>query len=74
MSRFTIRFQTPVGTSLDATDRYFRQIESFLMSRPEVTLFAGSVGGGSDVNSGQAYVNMKEPRRAAGRPEDAGGG
>ena len=31
MSRFTIRFQTPVGTSLDATDRYFRQIESFLI-------------------------------------------
>ena len=28
----------------------------------------GSVGGGSDVNSGQAYVNMKEPRRAADRP------
>ena len=67
MSRFTIRFQTPVGTSLDATDRYFRQIESFLMARPEVTLFAGSVGGGSDVNSGQAYVNMKEPRE---RPVD----
>jgi multidrug efflux pump subunit AcrB len=67
MSRFTIRFQTPVGTSLDATDRYFRQIESFLVSRSEVTLFAGSVGGGSDVNSGQAYVNMKEPRE---RPID----
>ena len=28
MSRFTIRLQTPVGTSLDATDRYFRQIET----------------------------------------------
>ncbi|MGE5235133.1 MAG: efflux RND transporter permease subunit [Acidobacteriota bacterium] len=61
MSRFTIRFQTPVGSSLDATDRYFRQIESFLTSRPEVALFAGSVGGGSDVNTGWAYVNMKEP-------------
>ncbi|HSP14367.1 MAG TPA: efflux RND transporter permease subunit [Thermoanaerobaculia bacterium] len=59
MSRFTIRFQTPVGTSLDATDRYFRQIEAFLESRPEVTLFAGNVGGG-EVNGGQAYVNMKE--------------
>ena len=67
MSRFTIRFQTPVGTSLDATDRYFRQIESFLTSRPEVTLFAGNVGG-SDVNAGQAYVNMKPPRD---RPIDA---
>jgi hydrophobe/amphiphile efflux-1 (HAE1) family protein len=61
MSRFAIRFQTPVGTSLDATDRYFRRIESYLMARPEVTLVAGSVGGGSDVNSGQGYVNMKEP-------------
>lgn len=67
MSRFTLRFQTPVGTSLDATDRFFRQIESFVMSRPEVTLFAGSVGGGSDVNTGQAYVNLKEPRQ---RPVD----
>lgn len=66
MSRFTIRFQTPVGTSLDATDRYFRQIESFLTSRPEVTLFAGNIGG-ADVNSGQAYVNMKAPRE---RPID----
>jgi multidrug efflux pump len=66
MSRFTIRFQTPVGTSLDATDRYFRQIESFLASRPEVTLFAGNIGSG-DVNSGQAYVNMKAPRE---RPID----
>jgi HAE1 family hydrophobic/amphiphilic exporter-1 len=73
MSRFTVRFQTPVGTSLDATDRYFRQIESFLIARPEVLLFAGNVGGGSDVNSGQAYVNMKEPGerpvdKALGRP------
>ena len=60
MSRFTIRYQTPVGTSLDATDRFFRKLEAYLMSRPEVALFAGSVGGGSDVNSGQAYVNLKD--------------
>jgi multidrug efflux pump len=62
MSRFTLRMQTPVGTSLDATDRYFRQIESYLMTRPEVLLFAGSVGGGSAVNSGNAFVNMREPK------------
>ncbi|MBI2837483.1 MAG: efflux RND transporter permease subunit, partial [Acidobacteria bacterium] len=63
MSRFLIRFQTPVGTSLDATDRYFRQLETFLATRPEVRLFAGFVGGfgGSDVNTGIAYVNLKEP-------------
>ena len=45
MSRFGMRFQTPVGTSLDATDRFFRQIEAFLRSRPEVDLYAGIVGG-----------------------------
>jgi multidrug efflux pump len=69
MSRFTLRIQTPVGSSLDATDRYFRRIESFLMARPEVVLFAGRIGGGSGVNSGQAYVNLKEPRERPVDPE-----
>ncbi len=69
MSRFTLRFTTPVGTSLDVTDRYFRQVESFLMARPEVKLFAGSVGGSSEVNSGFAYVNLLEPRQRPVDPE-----
>jgi hydrophobe/amphiphile efflux-1 (HAE1) family protein len=75
MSRFTLRFQTPVGSSLDATDRYFRQIESYLIARPEVRRFAGFIGGfgGTDVNTGMAFVSMKDrgerPRDAAlGRP------
>ncbi len=69
MSRFTLRFNTPVGTSLDVTDRYFSQIEKFLIARPEVALFSGSVGGmgGGEVNSGNAFVNMKEP---GNRPDD----
>ncbi len=69
MSRFTLRFTTPVGSSLDATDRYFSQVEKFLISRPEVTLFSGAIGGsgGSDVNTGNAFVNMKDPRD---RPRD----
>ena len=52
MSRFTIRFQTPVGASLDATDRYFRQIESFLHVAPRgrrCSPASWAVGGG-DVN------------------------
>ena len=61
MSRFTMRFTTPVGSSLEVTDRYFSQIESYLIGRPEVLLFAGSVGGGGDVNSAFGFVNMKEP-------------
>ncbi|MEW6364220.1 MAG: efflux RND transporter permease subunit [Acidobacteriota bacterium] len=70
MSRFMIRFQTPVGTSIDRTDRYFNQIESFLISRPEVKLFAGFIGGGGgEVNSGMAYVNMKEPDERPADPD-----
>ena len=34
MSRFTLRFLTPVGTSLDATDRVLPPGREFLISRP----------------------------------------
>jgi multidrug efflux pump len=71
MSRFTIRYQTPVGTSIDATDRYFSQLEQYLMARPDVTLVSGFIGGfgGSDVNSGVAFVNLQEPRERARDPK-----
>ncbi len=71
-SRFQIRFQTPVGTSLDATDRAFAAIEKILQDRPEVDRFFGAVGGGggggsSQVNSGFLFVTMKDP---GDRPRD----
>jgi multidrug efflux pump len=59
MSRFGLRFQTPVGTSLDATERVLDQIESFLRTRPEVDMYGGFLGAG-DVNSGFVFVTMKE--------------
>jgi len=68
---------TNVGTGLRASVLVHlpalvltREIESYLMGRPEVLLFAGSVGGGSAANSGQAYVNMREQ---GDRPVDAMG-
>jgi len=63
MSRFGIRFQTPVGSSLDVTERVLDQIEAFLRSRPEVDMYGGFVGGfgGGEVNSGFVFVTMKEP-------------
>jgi multidrug efflux pump len=70
-SRFQLRFQTPVGTSLDATDRVFHQIETFLASRPEVVRYFGSIGGGggglTEVNSGNMFVTMLDP---PDRPRD----
>jgi multidrug efflux pump len=62
-SRFQLRFQTPVGTSMDATVKVFQQIENFLGSRAEVDRYFGFIGGfgGGEVNSGMSFVTMKDP-------------
>ncbi len=72
-SRFQLRFQTPVGTSLDATDRVFTQIEQFLAARPEVTRYFGVIGGfgGGEVNTGFMFVTLQEPHE---RPVDPNAG
>jgi len=63
MSRFGLRYQTPVGTSLDTSERVFSEIERFLRSRPEVEMYGGGVGGfGGEVNNGFVYVTMKDQR------------
>jgi HAE1 family hydrophobic/amphiphilic exporter-1 len=69
MSRVLVRFQTPVGSSLDATDRVFRQLEAYFASRPEVLRYSGAVGGfgGGEVNTGILFVTMKDK---ADRPVD----
>jgi multidrug efflux pump len=66
---FQARIQTPVGTSLDATDRAFRQAEAFLRSRGDVERYFGVVGGfgGGEVNTGFVFVTMKDRRL---RPPD----
>jgi multidrug efflux pump len=68
-SRFMLRFQTPVGTSMDGTERVFRQIETFMQGRGEVERFFGIVGGfgGGEVNTGMMFITMKEPHA---RPRD----
>jgi hydrophobe/amphiphile efflux-1 (HAE1) family protein len=70
MSRFGIRFQTPVGSSLETSERVLDQIEAFLRTRPEVDMYGGFVGGfgGGEVNSGFTFVTLKEPHD---RPRDA---
>ena len=66
---FMARIVTPVGTSLDATDRVFRQAEAFLGTRPEIERVFGVIGGftGGEVNSGFMFVTLKE---AGERPRD----
>ncbi|PYQ53936.1 MAG: hypothetical protein DMF78_07830 [Acidobacteria bacterium] len=66
---FMARVMTPVGTSLDATDRAFRQAEAFLGTRPEVERVFGVIGGfgGGEVNTGMMFITLKE---AGDRPRD----
>jgi hydrophobe/amphiphile efflux-1 (HAE1) family protein len=75
--RFGMRFFTPVGTSIDVTDRAFRQLEDFVSERGEVLRYQGMVGGmggmGGDVNSGFIFVTLKDrgdrpPSPETGRP------
>lgn len=70
-SRFQIRFQTPVGTSIDATDNVFKQIESFLAGRGEVERYFGFIGGfgGGEVNTGMTWVTMKDRGERPPDPE-----
>ncbi len=67
--RFMARFYMPVGTSIDATDRAFRQAESILEGHGELQRYFGFIGGfgGGAVNSGLAFLTMKDPKD---RPAD----
>ena len=69
---FTVRFQTPPGSSLAMTDEVFRKIETFIQARPELLKYFGSIGGqqGGEGNSGNLFVTMKAPKdrpRAEGK-------
>jgi len=68
-SLFLARIQTPVGTSLDATNRAFLQAEDFLRSRGEVERYFAVIGGfgGGEVNTGIVFVTLKDRHR---RPVD----
>jgi multidrug efflux pump len=60
---FQIRFQTPVGTSLDVTEAKMHEIEALLNARGEVEgdfSFIGGFGGG-EVNTGMLFVTLKDP-------------
>jgi HAE1 family hydrophobic/amphiphilic exporter-1 len=61
---FFARLQTPVGSSIDLTSEKFREVEKFVMSRPEVLRTFSAIGGfgGGEVNSGQIFVMLKEAR------------
>lgn len=60
-SRFLVRVQTKLGTSLEATDEVVRGVEAVLVQRKEIERYYGAVGGfgGGEVNSAMLFVTMK---------------
>ncbi|MFA5059558.1 MAG: efflux RND transporter permease subunit [Candidatus Omnitrophota bacterium] len=63
-SMFFCRLQAPVGSSIEFTDQKFREAEKIITARPEVLRYFTAVGGfgGGEVNSGQIFVTLKDPK------------
>lgn len=63
-SRFLIRIQTPLGSSIETTDGVFKKAEAAMMARPEVARIFGAIGGfgGGEVNTGVMFVTLKNPK------------
>jgi hydrophobe/amphiphile efflux-1 (HAE1) family protein len=63
-SRFLVRLQAAVGSTLEETDRLMRRGEAFMQARPEVEKVFGSVGGfggGGSVDTGVLFVTLLPP-------------
>lgn len=58
-SRFLVRLQTQLGSSIDHTSQVFSQVESKVVTLPGVENYYASIGG-SEMNSGMMFITMKE--------------
>jgi hydrophobe/amphiphile efflux-1 (HAE1) family protein len=63
--RFLARLQTPVGSSIDFTDRLCRQVEEDIAKQPEVERYFMAVGGfgGGEVNTANLFVTLKDKKQ-----------
>ncbi len=60
-SRFLVRVQTPLGSSILYTDTVFKELEAKIMKVPGVQLYYSAVGGfgGGQVNTGMMFITLK---------------
>ena len=71
---FMVRFQTPVGSSLESTNAAVLPVEEWFKTHPAVQRYLSAIGGfgGGEVNSGIFFITMKDkaqrPKDAKGRP------
>ncbi|WNG27255.1 efflux RND transporter permease subunit [Cystobacter fuscus] len=71
-SRLMVRMQTPVGSTLEESNRLFQKAEAFLLGRPEVARLYAVVGGGggvSSVNGGMLNVTLVPPDQRMSQAE-----
>ncbi|HEV8246450.1 MAG TPA: efflux RND transporter permease subunit, partial [Polyangiaceae bacterium] len=63
-SRLMVRLQTAVGSSLDEAEHTMKKAEEIINNRPEVVRAFFVVGGfgGAGVNTGVAFITMKDPK------------
>lgn len=69
-SVFMVRFQTPVGSSVDYTDSRLRECEAIVAARPEIARYFGVVGGfgGGEVSTGIMFITLKPPKERGPTP------
>lgn len=62
-SRFLVRLQTPVGSSIQLTDEVVKKAEAFLMTRPDIDMYYAAIGGfgGGETNTGMMFITLKPP-------------
>ncbi|MFO1519016.1 MAG: efflux RND transporter permease subunit [bacterium] len=63
-SAFLVRLQTPLGSSMEFTDKKVKEAEAMISAHPEVIRYYAAIGGfgGGEVNTGMMFISMKEPR------------
>jgi multidrug efflux pump subunit AcrB len=62
-SRFLVRLQTPVGSSLEFTDNVFKEAEKKVMANPVMARYFGAIGGfgGGETDTGNMFITLKAP-------------
>lgn len=62
--RFLVSFRAPIGSSIETSDRYLRQLEEVLRHHEEVATYFTAIGsdGSGQVNRGVAYVTLSPDR------------
>ena len=72
-SSFNMRIKSPDGSSLEYTNEVSKEVESFLLSRPEVKRYfvaVGGFGGNAETSSANLFVTLHDPKD---RPKDKNG-